>query len=219
MLRPHRLRTSAICLAGCIFLIHVSLAQTSAKPPGSNPSQNILVTVTDENDVAVPSAFVLLQASPRAVALRCVTDFAGHCEFSSLLAATYQLRVEKQGFYSAMLPAIQTGVAANVAVNIDVTLSHQQEVREVIDVVESPPAIDPAQIAAQQTLSGLDVLNIPYPATHDYRNALNFIPGIVQDVNGHLRIGAVPMRRNINFFQRGAREFFGVAFLFQIPRP
>ena len=63
------------------------------------------------------------------------------------------------------------------------SLSHQQEV-EVVDVVESPPAIDPAQIAAQQTLSGLDVLNIPYPATHDYRNVLNFIPGVVQDMNG-----------------------------------
>ena len=68
--------------------------------------------------------------------------------------------------------------------NIDVTLSHQQELREEVDVVESPAAIDPAQIAAQQTLSGLDVLNIPYAATHDYRNVLNFIPGVVQDVHG-----------------------------------
>ena len=56
--------------------------------------------------------------------LRCVTDIAGRCEFSSLSAATYQLRVEKQGFYSVMLPTIQTGAAAN----IDVTLPHQQEV-------------------------------------------------------------------------------------------
>ncbi len=180
MFRPHRLRTSAICLAGCICFIHVSLAQTSTKPPGSNPLQKILVTVTDENEVAVPSAFVYLQASPQAVTLRCVTDFAGHCEFSNLSAAAYQLRVEKEGFYSLILPALPTSLAAN----IDVTLSHQQEVREVVDVVESPPAIDPAQIAAQQTLSGLDVLNIPYAATHDYRNVLNFIPGVVQDVHG-----------------------------------
>ena len=179
MSRPWRLQTSASFLAGCIFLVHVSLAQTSTKAPGPIPSQNILVTVTDENDVAVPSAFVFLQASATAVALRCVTDVAGHCEFSRLSAATYQLRVEKQGFYSVSLPAIQTGAA-----NIDVTLSRQQEVREVVDVVESPLAIDPAQIAAQQTLSGLDVLNIPYPVTHDYRNALNFIPGVVRDVNG-----------------------------------
>ena len=180
MLTPHRLRTSAICLAGCIFLVHVSLAQTSTKPAGSKPSQSILVTVTDENQVAVPSAFVYLQASPQGVALRCVTDFGGHCEFSNLSSATYQLRVEKKDFYSLILPTIQTSLAAN----IDVTLSHQQEVREEVDVVESPAAIDPAQIAAQQTLSGLDVLNMPFSAPHDYRNVLNFIPGVVQDVYG-----------------------------------
>jgi hypothetical protein len=179
MPKPLRLRASAICLAGFIFLIRVSLAQTATKPLGATPSLNILVTVTDENKVAVPSALVFLQVSPEAMALRCVTDFAGHCEFSGLSTPAYQLRVEKQGFYAVILATIQPGAA-----NIEVTLSHQQEVREVVDVVESPPAIDPAQIAAQQTLSGLDVLNVPYPATHDYRNVLNFIPGVVQDVNG-----------------------------------
>ena len=124
---PRRLRTSAICLAVCIFLGHASLAQTSTKAPGSTPSQNILIKVTDENDVAIPSALVFLQASPQAVALRCDTDFAGHCEFSNLSAATYQLRVEKQGFYSVTLPAIQTGAAnldvTNIVTNIEVTLS------------------------------------------------------------------------------------------------
>jgi hypothetical protein len=33
-------------------------------------------------------------------------------------------------------------------------------------VVESPPAIDPQQVASTEQLTGLDVLNIPYPATH-----------------------------------------------------
>lgn len=184
MPKPQRLRTSAICLAVSILLIHVSLAQTSTNPPGSTSSQNILLTVTDENDVAVPSALVFLQASPQAIALRCVTDFAGHCEFSNLSAATYQLRVEKQGFYSVMLPAIQTGAAPN----IDVTLPHQQEVREVVDVIESPPAIDPAQVADQEQLTGVDIINLPYPDTRDYRNALNFVPAVVNDVFGQPHI-------------------------------
>ena len=77
------------------------------------------MTVTDENDVAVASALVYLQASSQAIALRCISDFAGHCEFSNLSSGTYQLRVEKQGFYSVTLPTIQT----NSAANIDVTLS------------------------------------------------------------------------------------------------
>ncbi len=186
MPRPHRLRTSVLCLAVCICLIRVSLAQTSAKAPGANPSQNIVVTVVDENDVAVMSALVFLQASPEAVALRSVTDFAGHCAFSNLSATTYELRVEKQGFYSVTLtlPAIQTGGAPNV----EVTLTHQQEVREVVDVVESPPAIDPAQVTDQEQLTGVDIINLPYPTTRDYRYALNFIPGVVNDVFGQPHI-------------------------------
>lgn len=177
-----RWRKSAICLAVSILLIRVSLAQTSTEP--STRSLNVLVTVTDENGVAVPSALVFLQASPQSVALPCVTDFAGHCEFSGLSASTYQLRVEKQGFYSIMLPTIQTSAAPN----IDVTLLHQQEVREVVDVIESPPAIDPAQVSGQEQLTGVDIVNLPYPTTRDYRNALNFIPGVVNDVFGQPHI-------------------------------
>ena len=177
------MRTSLLYLAVCSCPVYLAFAQTSAKSPSTAP-RNILITVTDENSVAVPSAVVFLQGSPNTGPLRCLTDFAGRCTFPNLASTPFNLRIEKPGFYSLTLPVVQPGTAGN----IDVTLAHQQEVREVVDVVESPPAIDPAQIAAQQTLSGLDVLNIPFPATHDYRNVLNFIPGVVQDLNGQPHI-------------------------------
>lgn len=139
-----------------------------------------MITVNDENGVAVRSALVLLQVSPQATALRGETDFAGRCEFSNLAPGSYQLRIEKQGFYALVLPNVHVGITANV----DVTLSHQQEVREVVNVAESPPAIDPAQVSSKEEITGLDIIDIPYPATHDYRNVLNFIPGVVQDTSG-----------------------------------
>ena len=86
----------------------------------------------------------------------------------------------KRGFLRGRQPS----VAITSTSTIDVSLSHQQEVHEVVDVHESPPAIDPAQIASQETISGLDVIDIVYPGTHDYRNVLNFIPGVVQDQDG-----------------------------------
>ena len=180
---PYRWSPSAICLADWLLLILIILTQVAftqtATRSAEAPSHSILVTVTDENSVAVSSAVVILQASAHALALRCATDFAGHCQFSNLSAATFQLRVEKEGFYSLSLPAIQTS-----SPNVDVTLTHQQEFRQVVNVVESPPVIDPDQISAQQSISGIDVLNIPFPATHDYRNVLNFIPGVLQDQSG-----------------------------------
>ncbi|OLC96615.1 MAG: hypothetical protein AUH86_09320 [Acidobacteria bacterium 13_1_40CM_4_58_4] len=173
---PDLVRRLAFCLA-LTFLAGFSLAQPTAQSAPVSGLQRLAVTVTDENGVAVPSARVLLQTSPPAIPRRCETDFAGRCQFAGLSPGTYQVRVEKEGSYALLLPTVQIGITAN----LDVTLSHQREVREVVDVVESPPAIDPAQITSQEKLRGLDVINIPYPATRDYRNALNFIPGVVQD--------------------------------------
>jgi Carboxypeptidase regulatory-like domain/TonB dependent receptor len=137
------------------------------------------VAVIDENGVAVPDARVFLQM-PSLPALRCQTDFTGRCRFPALAPGQYQLRVQKEGFYELVQPS----VAITPGSNFEVAIAHQREVREIVDVHESPPAIDPAQVAAQETISGLDVINIVYPGTQDYRNVLNFIPGVVQDQSG-----------------------------------
>ena len=138
-----------------------------------------IIAVTDENGVAVPSARVFLQL-PQLPIVRCQTDFSGRCSFPGLVPGQYELRVEKEGFYALVQPVVQITQTST----IEVAISHQREVREIVDVHESPPAIDPAQIAAQETISGLDVINIVYPGTHDFRNVLNFIPGVVQDQSG-----------------------------------
>ena len=140
----------------------------------------LAVTVTDENGVAITSARIQLQSPPPGLPLRCETDFAGHCEFANLPSGTYELRVEKTGYYALVQPDVQVGVTANV----EATLSHQLEAREVVNVEESAPAIDPAQVSSQEELTGAEIVDIPYPATHDYRNALNFIPGITPGAFG-----------------------------------
>jgi len=138
------------------------------------------ITVTDENGVAVTAARISLQSSSGQPAEHCQTDFAGRCRFPNISAGTYELRVEKQGFYALVEPEVQLAPRST----LDVSVAHQREVREVVNVEESPAAIEPSQVSAQETLSGLDVIDIVYPGTHDYRNVLNFIPGVVQDQFG-----------------------------------
>src|SRR5271169_6294289 len=150
--------------------------------------QKLTITVTDENGVAVASARMQLKAPPPALALRCGTDFAGHCEFTGLSSGTYELRVEKTGYYVVVQPDVQVEVQAGATANVDVTLSHQQEAREVVNVVESAPVIDPAQVSTKEELSGAEIVDIPYPATHDYRNALTFIPGVTPDAFGQAHV-------------------------------
>jgi Carboxypeptidase regulatory-like domain/TonB dependent receptor len=174
-----------ILLALAAFLTTPSSAQTSPSPsqrisPPHAGLPKLTVTVTDENGVAVASARVELQGPAPTMPLRCETDFAGRCEFTGLSSGNYELRVEKTNFYAALQPDVQAGITENV----DVTLSHQRAAREIVNVQESAPAIDPAQISSKEELTGAEILDIPYPSTHDYRNALHFIPGVTPDAFG-----------------------------------
>ena len=152
--------------------------------PQNSAIQKLTVTVIDENGVAVPSARVQLEPKQPGLTLRCTTDFAGHCEFTYVAPGLYELRVEKAGFYVAE----QSNVQGEVASNLDVTLTYQKEVREVVNVTESSPAIDPAQIASKEEITGTQLVDIPFPGPNDYRNALFFIPGVTPDAFGQAHV-------------------------------
>jgi hypothetical protein len=161
------------------LLLTLVLVSTAAAQSAPTPA----IFVVDENGVAVNSARITLQ-SPTQSEVRCHTTFTGRCLFPSLAPGQYHIKVEKEGYYALDQPAVQIDPSSS----IEVTLNHQQEIREVVDVRESTPAIDPTQVSSRETLTGLDIINIVFPATHDYRNALNFIPGVVQDQFGQPHI-------------------------------
>jgi len=131
----------------------------------------------------VAEARVQVKAPQLANSMRCETDFAGHCEFNSQ-PGTYEVRVEKTGFYAATVPSAQVEGPASV----EVTLQHQRAVREVVKVVESPPAIDPDQISSKEELTSTELVDIPYPGPHDYHNALTYIPGSAPDGFGQFHL-------------------------------
>ena len=150
-----------------------SVAQTS---PPQHASEVLTIVALDENSVPVPAARVRLQGPSKS--MQCETDLAGRCKLASLVGGPWRLRVDKEGFYAADIAMVQNSGT------VEVELHHQEEVRENVNVVESVPAIDPAQVSSQEKLSGIDILDIPYPNTRDYRYALNYIPGVVLDQRG-----------------------------------
>jgi len=158
-----------MALASSLFLE----AQVSPAPHGSD-ARSLTITVLDENGVAVPGARVQLNS---ATSVGCETDLAGRCDFPNLPTPRWRLEVQKEGFYVVSLPAV------DFPGSLEITLHHQQEVRENVNVVESVPAIDPEQVSAEEQLSGIDILNLPFPNTRDYRFALEYIPGVVLDTS------------------------------------
>ena len=106
----------------------------------------------------------------------------------------YRVRVEKEGFYASITNDIQLEEAGA----LELTLNHVQEFSEVMDVVSSPPAIDRTRTAATGGLTGQELLTIPYPTSRDIRNALPFIPGVVQDPTGQLHVNGSATNQILN---------------------
>ncbi len=157
------------------FLIP-SLALLVALAHGAQTPSRLLVSVLDENGIAVASARVTLQSPSPTLALWCETGISGSCEFLHAPQGLVQLRVEREGYYSAI-----SAIEPTVSFEVEVTLHHLKEIKETVDVRESPPVIESSQTESQERLTGMDIINVPYPSSHDYRNVLNYIPTVFVD--------------------------------------
>jgi len=140
----------------------------------------VLGRVVDENGLAVAGARVRLGELAEVY-----SDRAGR--FQSQLAAPgeYVVSAEQEGFFALRNQKVQIRDGPN---EVTLVLNHQREFVEQVDVVYSPPVIDPEQPAAQQKLTGIEILEVPFAAAHDLRNALPMFQGVVQDSGGDLHV-------------------------------
>lgn len=152
------------------------------------------LTVLDENGLPVSSAQVSLIRIETQALLKAETDTTGRCELADLPPGLYRLQVEKTGFYAARLAELRVGETERV----ELTLNHEQEVQGEVNVIYSPPAIDPTKTTASEELNSRAIVNLPYPTTRDFRNVLPFIPGVVQDATGQVHINGSATRQILN---------------------
>ncbi|HZQ91464.1 MAG TPA: TonB-dependent receptor [Terriglobales bacterium] len=169
----------------------IAQARPRNNEPPRLPQSSFRVTIADENGRAVPDAIVTLTAAkaaanPAANSLRLAahTDHSGRCLFYALPPGDYQIHVQKTGFYELDAGELR----AQGTRDVDLVLAHQMEAREVVNVVESPPAIDAEQTGQETNLGTPEIVNIPYPSSRDIRNLLPFVPGVVQDPTGQVHV-------------------------------
>ncbi len=140
----------------------------------------LLVSVADENGAAVPGVSITLAGAPGS---SCTTDAAGRCHLSAE-PGPFDLIGSKPGYYQSTLRGLNVAQTDHV----HVTLSHTQEVKESVEVRESPPEVDPQQVAATRSIDSTEIINIPFPVTRDIRQALPYIPGVVRDNSGQIHV-------------------------------
>lgn len=183
--------------------ILLSLAQTTsgnatAMPPGSpgqaGSEQEIdrdtaadrrwVVRIVDGNRGAMAEAVVSVRSQVGPGVVTGSSDYLGYCRFLPLSGELFQLTVTKPGFYLYKSGGLTPGQLRD----LEVTMSRFHEYSERVDVVSSPVGIDPARTESEARLDVEEIVNLPYPASRDFRNALPLIPGVLQDATGQIHI-------------------------------
>ncbi|MBI3698684.1 MAG: TonB-dependent receptor [Acidobacteria bacterium] len=148
--------------------------------PGARADVAILGRVVDENGVAVAGARVAIAGFPPVR-----SDPTGRFTWNTPSPGEYLVSADQEGFFALKNQRIRVGEGEN---ELTLVLNHQREFVEQVDVVYSPPAIDPEQPAAQQKLTGIEILEVPFAAAHDLRNALPMFQGVIQDTRGDIHV-------------------------------
>ncbi len=142
--------------------------------------------VVDETDAAIAGALVEVSTAEGVAVATASSDLAGNFQLTLPAPGAYEVRARRLGFYLYQGHAQRFEKSGELTI----TLNHLQEFSEKVDVVYSPPAIDPAQPSDHRELDNAEILTVPYPAQEDYRNALPMMDGVVLD-----NAGPAPLQR------------------------
>ncbi len=100
------------------------------------------------------------------------------------MAGSYAVEAKREGFFLFT----NQNVTLDEGVPLEIRMNHLKELAESVDVHYSPPVIDPQQPSDTKQLNSQEILNIPYPASQDYRSALPLLPGAIQDNAGQVHL-------------------------------
>jgi hypothetical protein len=113
------------------------------------------------------------------------TEPAGRFEVHAAGLSQVHLSLSKPGFFRIEDRVLDLAPGVN---EVTLTLNHETELQEKVEVKSEPVQIDPDTTSHQESLVEHEILNTPVPSSHDLQQSLRTIPQVVADVNGRLHV-------------------------------
>jgi len=113
------------------------------------------------------------------------TDAAGRFESQGFSANQVDITVSKPGFFRIENRLVDLSPGAN---EISLTLDHETEIQEKVEVRSEPVQIDPDTTSHQESLVQHEILDTPVASSHDLQQSLKTMPQVLADANGRLHV-------------------------------
>src|ERR1035438_1235556 len=133
--------------------------------------------VVDQNEAPVANARVSAHRAQE-IPVVAFSGPSGAFELRLSTADTGLVDVDRVGYFALKERPVQAPA------EITLVLNEQEDVFQSITVGTLPPPVDPEQTQREQRLSGTEINDIPYSASHSLRSSMDLIPGVIQDQIG-----------------------------------
>lgn len=143
--------------------------------------------VVDEASAPVSGAVLTFRLSGQSQTpsppIQTTADPTGEFQVALPQPGSYLITVAQTDFFPLTDRPLDIQEGPN---EILLTLNHVRNTSESVDVKSSPSPIDVDQTDSERRLSGKEIFDVPFPSTHDLRNAMPLMPGVVQGATGDL---------------------------------
>lgn len=120
-----------------------------------------------------------------ALAQTLFSDATGALDLSDLPAGSVFVTLAKPGFFRIQDREIDLSAGNN---DVSITLNHETEIEQQLDVQSTPLQIDPDTTSHQESLLQNEILNTPVPSSHNLQQSLITMPQVLQDSSNTLHI-------------------------------
>jgi hypothetical protein len=181
-----RLQTRPFCLIATLglLLVHSTLCPSVRSAQAPSEVAELRCQIIDEDGRPVEHAQVGLREESGAP-LTFYTDAAGRFEVRNLSTLQIRLIISKPGFFRVDDRAVDLTSGQN---ELTLTLNHETEIQEKLEVRSTPVEIDPGTTGHQESLVQHQILNIPVASSHDLQQSLQVLPQVLANSQGILHV-------------------------------
>ncbi|HTA45586.1 MAG TPA: carboxypeptidase regulatory-like domain-containing protein [Bryobacteraceae bacterium] len=167
-----------------IIAVYLCLFTGALIASGAETGIAVSGKVVDENGAPVRDVRITAFGSTGQAPISAGSDAAGGFSLQIPKTGIYRIQAECDGYFVFTRPEVDLEDTSS----LEIQITHLKELAESVNVNYSPPVIDPEQTSDTKRLNSQQILNIPYPASQDYRNALPLMNGAILDNSNQIHL-------------------------------
>ncbi len=139
--------------------------------------------VSSDTGNPIPNASIVAVHRASSATVRMLSDPTGAFSVTFPATGEYAVSAEATGYFAVKNQTITVAAGDN---ELHLTMAPVREFADAVDVHATTNSVELDSTQHEESLSGAELLNIPFPADESLKNSMRILPKVVQDSSGSI---------------------------------